>query len=138
MKPLPPGLDPVQAGRFGLWLLGQREHNRALERDITAVRVWDSRDEGRLAYMGASAILPWRVNRYPALHKGLADILGVSVRVARGYLWERSRFPVMHALRLADFLAADIARKQEAERALRAYAAEKEASRKAREKKRGG
>src|SRR6516162_4339623 len=26
--PLPPGLSPVEAGRIGLWLLGQRNHTR--------------------------------------------------------------------------------------------------------------
>jgi hypothetical protein len=38
-NPLPPGLDPVTAGRFGLWLLGKRNHFRAMRRSVSASRV---------------------------------------------------------------------------------------------------
>src|SRR6202022_4813473 len=38
-NPPPPGLDPVTAGRFGLWLLGKRNHFRAMRRSVSASRV---------------------------------------------------------------------------------------------------
>src|SRR5262249_1935833 len=88
MKPLPPGLDPVQAGRFGLWLWGRREHSRRLERSIFLTRVQD-RHDSTVCWRGMSALLPWRVAHYPSLHRGLAELLGVSVRSARSYLWQR-------------------------------------------------
>ena len=39
VKSAPAGLDPVTVGRFGLWLLGKRNHFRAMRRSISASRV---------------------------------------------------------------------------------------------------
>lgn len=90
---LPPGLDPVQAGRFGLWLLGKRSHARALKRSVTASGV----PGAGLAQRALSLIAPWRIAEYPGYLRILASICGVSTKTAEEWLYRDLVLPEKHA-----------------------------------------
>jgi len=99
MKPLPPGLDPVMAGRFGLWLLGQRSHRRSLRRTASASRV-----PGRgLAQRWLTLMAPWTIEEYPGRIQLLAEICGVSRSRVGDWLYRTKPgkgLPAKHARRL--------------------------------------
>ena len=96
-KPLPPGLDPVTAGRFGLWLLGRRSHERALKRRSSPSRVFGYGIIQRLATL----IAPWTVEEYPGYRRFLADLCGVNIRTSDDWLYGAQSLPRIHARRLS-------------------------------------
>ena len=112
---LPAGLDPVKAGRLGLWLLGQRSHRRALRRNVSATRV----STGSLGSRFSTLFTPWTVHTYPSAAQALAELCGVKASYARLWLRRDGRLPTRHARTLAR-----IAREREA--AWRAVAEELE------------
>jgi hypothetical protein len=90
---LPPGLTPVQAGRFGLWMLGQRSHRRALQRTVSVSRV----PRGGLCDQFIHLYAPWTVNEYPGRKQILAELLGVKRSTVRDYLYRSTpRLPEKH------------------------------------------
>lgn len=98
---LPPGLDPVTAGRFGLWLLGKRSHARAQKRTYRAVGVRGISVTGRLVNL----ILPWTVEEYPGYLRVLAEICGVSIRTVPHWINGTRPLPLKHChtlLRIAE------------------------------------
>src|ERR1700720_3689012 len=95
---LPAGLDPVQAGRFGLWLLGQRSHRRAQLRTVSASRVPGS----SLAQRFVLLFMPWRITQYPGRHRFLPVLCGVSIGTARLWLYREEKLPPKHARRMAE------------------------------------
>ena len=112
-QPLPAGLDPVTAGRLGLWLLGQRSHRRAQRRTISASRV----PNGALGDRFLCLYVPWKLHEYPGRVLALSELLGVPQATAKRYTF--GRLPTKHAVTLAR-----IAREREA--AWRAVAEELE------------
>ena len=92
LPPLPPGLDPVQAGRFGLWLLGQRSHRRALSRTVSVSRVPNARIASRFLYL----FVPWKVHEYPGGHQVLAELCGVKRHTVRDWLYTSRPIPERH------------------------------------------
>jgi hypothetical protein len=98
MPQLPAGLDPVQAGRFGLWLLGKRSHARALRRTFSGTRVPSTRITGRLL----GILLPWTIHEYPGNLQALAEMCGVARSTASDWLYCARPLPRKHAARLAD------------------------------------
>lgn len=91
--PLPAGLDPVRAGRLGLWLLGQRSHRRSLRRTVSVPRVPNARIQSRFVHL----LVPWRVYEYPGQERVFAELLGIKPRTVRTYLYEdRRRLPKKH------------------------------------------
>lgn len=94
---LPPGLDPVTAGRFGLWLLGQRSHRKALKRTFFVKRVRPASLQERFVRL----IAPWRIEEYPGCDRVLPALCGVAHSTARAWLWSDKRLPRRHALTLA-------------------------------------
>lgn len=97
MKPLPPGLDPVTAGRFGLWLLGKRSHQRSLKRQAVVTRVSGGSCLNRFAGLS----VPWTVETYPGTHRFLCGLLNVSVSSVKRWLHADEALPAKHAQRLA-------------------------------------
>ncbi len=96
-KPLPEGLDPVTAGRYGLWLLGVRSHNRALKRTISPKRVWGYGPLHRLATL----LSPWTIEEYPGYRRFMASLCGVAIRTSDRWFYGADRLPRKHARRLA-------------------------------------
>jgi hypothetical protein len=90
---LPPGLDPVTAGRFGLWLLGQRNHRKAQLRRVSPSRVFGS----GLAERMVSLFAPWTVEEYPGELRLLAGLCKVSARTVEDWLYKRKPLPPHHA-----------------------------------------
>ena len=93
---LPAGLDPVQAGRFGLWLLGQRSHVRKTRRCVSAVRVPCPTQGGRFAGL----FVPWTVHTYPSATQAIAELCGVKESYAEHLLSRQERLPAKHAATL--------------------------------------
>ncbi len=93
---LPPSLNPVTAGRFGLWLLGKRNQARAQTRVGVATREYGSSCLARYCTL----VIPWTVYEYPGLHRYLRALLGISVPSATRYV-RGQRLPMGHARRLA-------------------------------------
>jgi len=98
--PLPPGLDPVTAGRFGLWLLGQRNHRAAIRRRHSPFRVYRAGVVCRFA----SVVCPWLVKDYPGAQVLIAGLCGVSEDTANDWLRQKKPVPSRHARTLADFI----------------------------------
>jgi len=46
LERLPQGLDPVRAGRLGLWLLGLRSHSEILRARVPTGRAQNARQPG--------------------------------------------------------------------------------------------
>src|SRR5215831_14841354 len=118
MPTLPRGLDPVSAGRFGLWLLSRRSHRAARRRVAFTNRVWHSSTWGNRF---ERLITPWRIFEYPGTSAMLAQLCGVSRSTARGWIYGK-RLPVRHALRLSHNLMAHAAQCEALGRELRSYA----------------
>lgn len=120
---LPPGLDPVTAGRWGLWLLGKRQHTAKLRRSFSnptyALR--------SLLDRATNAICPWPLWRYPGRSNGIAEVLGVSPEYARQMIGGHRPLPARHALTLARYLECDLAERQAVIDELRAHAAQHDA-----------
>src|SRR5215472_9629610 len=58
---LPPGLDPVSAGRIGLWLLSRRSHNAPQKRTAFPQREWRKTPAAKFVRL----ICQWHVYEYP-------------------------------------------------------------------------
>jgi hypothetical protein len=114
-KQLPAGLDPVTAGRWGLWLMGQREHRRALRRSLWH-RVYLRRS---LADRALALITPWPVYQYPGRIQALSELLGVSQRMAKHYVVGHNRLTLPRRERLLSYLEADLAERLEVIRLLK-------------------
>lgn len=95
MQQLPPGLDPVRAGRWGLWLLGQRSHRRSLLRTVSSRRVSTGAPGDRFL----SLFAPWSIHEYPGRWQIMAELLGISRHSARRYCYSK-RLPAKHAATL--------------------------------------
>ncbi len=95
--PLPPGLSPATAARFGLAALGRRNHARSLTRRAAVTREYGV---GKLAKL-ASQVVPWSVYEYPGLARWLTDLLQVSRKTAWLYMTRDEALPPKHARRLA-------------------------------------
>jgi plasmid maintenance system antidote protein VapI len=111
---LPPGLDPVTAGRFGLWLLGKRQHSRSQRRSLVASTFLVKAVCGRAIHL----IAPWPVWQYPGKWRALSQLLGVSDRTARAYISGERRLPEARAARLAAYLRRDLEERREVVRLL--------------------
>lgn len=103
---LPPGLDPYTAGKWGLWLMGQRQHKKALRR-TSSPRIHIPRG---LADATLNLLVPWQVWEYPGRIRVLASLLNLSPATARRYASGDRPLPAKHALRLAEYLEADCER----------------------------
>jgi hypothetical protein len=103
--PLPPGMTPVEAGRIGLWLMGQRNQRAASRRRALPSRVY-----GRsLADRFRGLITPWLVHEYPGTLVLMADVLmaelcGVKPDTARNWCKRGHRLPPHQARRMAGYL----------------------------------
>jgi hypothetical protein len=102
---LPPGLNPVQAGRLGLWLLSKRSHKAAQKRIA-----FPQRDRARtLVGEVADLLFRWRCAEYPGQPAILSAILGIAPGYAANLLKPSWRLPAHHARTLADYLDGHIA-----------------------------
>ena len=97
---LPRGLDPVRAGRIGLWSLSQRSHRAAKKRVAFPNRVWPE-----------TLVCRFIVHEYAGSRVVLSHILGVAPLYARNLMKpsHERRLPPKHACRLADYLLAHAA-----------------------------
>ena len=100
MDRLPQGLDPVTAGRFGLWLLGKRASVAASKRVAFPPR----RDSVGSVATAVRAWLPWAIVEYPGRARWLAALCGVQTETARSWLYRGRRMPTKHADKLATYL----------------------------------
>ena len=97
---LPPGLDPVTAGRLGLWLLGKRNHRAALRRQYHVSRVHRS---NQIPLRWARLVCRWKVHEYPGWIRAFGSALGLELPTARTYLFRNDRdLPLKHAIRLLE------------------------------------
>jgi transcriptional regulator with XRE-family HTH domain len=113
-KLLPKDLDPVTAGRWGLWLLGRWQHKQALRRTVV-VRLYPRKS---LAGKFVNLCFPWPVWSYPGPFRALAQLVGVTNRTAAAYIAGRRRMPLARRERLAAYLRADLAERLEVIRLL--------------------
>lgn len=116
---LPPGLDPVTAGRLGLWLLGQRSHRRSLRRRYHHRRVFGV----GLANRAVKLIAPWTIAEYPGWERALAEICSVKVSTSRKWYHDTDALPRKHALTLAAICESRAAEFSALAEELRAHAA---------------
>ena len=98
--PLPEGLDPVAAGRAGLWLLAKREQAKAARRVAFPRRVCSD----TLAARFVRLFLPWSVQEYPGYRRWLAQLLNVSEGRARNVCVRSGTLPRIHALTMSRYL----------------------------------
>jgi hypothetical protein len=99
--PLPPGLSPVDAGRLGLWLLGQRNHRAAVKRRRPyRHRVYLSPPAARWARVAAC----WSVGSYPGAEVLISQLCDVSESTAKHWLRSHRDLPAHHARTLADYV----------------------------------
>lgn len=96
---LPPGLTPVQAGRFGLWLLGKRKHLAAQRRTWVSSSVLDG---NRIPQRFAKLVCRWTVSEYPGLVRAFSSLLGVSLGSGKVYLYRSGDLPHKQAKRLLE------------------------------------
>ncbi len=115
--PLPPGLSPILAGRYGLWLLSRRSHRAALRRTAFVSRVRNRSLADR--YWGL--VCPWRVYEYPGGAQFIAALFGISRHYARDLCTGGKRLPVQHARRLMTDLEGRIASMEALRVELREY-----------------
>ena len=94
---LPPGLSPVTAGRFGLWLLGKRAHRKALRRRSHVDRAYRVTLPSKFIRL----LAPWRIEEYPGWARLLSDTCGVARGTAKNWMGSDARLPRKHALTLA-------------------------------------
>lgn len=120
---LPTGLDPVTAGRFGLWLLGKRSHARAQRRSVSASRVPGC----GIAHRFVALIAPWSVHEYPGRDRILPALCEVSIETARDWLYRDRMLPPKHARRMAEIARQRAVEFEDVAKALDQHAAEREA-----------
>ena len=105
MLPLPRGLNPVIAGRIGIWLLSRRSHRAAQKRVAFPYR---EKPAETLVLRFVRLVVPWTVYQYPGAQRYLAALLGIRSDYANSLMkpsWG-AKLPQCHALRLAQFLEA--------------------------------
>ena len=90
---LPPGLDPVTAGRWGVWLLAKASHLRGQRRSYSATRIGGKGLTKRFLFL----LLPWTVERYPGAKQALSELLGIKRTTAADYMTRPERLPRKHA-----------------------------------------
>jgi hypothetical protein len=95
-----PGFDPVTAGRYGLWLLGLRNHRAASRRRGLVHHVYNR----SLADRFRGLITPWRVHEYGGTLRAMAEICRVSEDSARQWCTGRQKLPAHQCRRLANYL----------------------------------
>ena len=117
MDRLPVGVSPVTAGRFGLWLLGRRQHTASRKRKAFPNRAFRGMPRGAVRL-----VLPWLVWEYPGASHWLAALCGVARGTAKNWLTGSQHFPAKHADRLALYLENHSASLLAAASELRAYA----------------
>lgn len=101
---LPPGLDPVKAGRLGLWLLGKRNQARAARRRFHPTREHVGGLVGGPVSRLLDILLPWTVHEYPGQIKALAALIGgIREATAKDYLYRPENLSKRGAERLAQF-----------------------------------
>src|SRR5580704_1716677 len=93
---LPPGMDPVQAGKWGLWFLGQHEHRKSLRRCVTPRRIYGGNATQRFVHL----LAPWTVNEYPGSAQIMSELLGVKRGTAKCYLHRSGPLPLKHVATL--------------------------------------
>jgi hypothetical protein len=102
--PLPPGLTPVEAGRAGLWLLGQRKHRSSLHRrKRNPLRAFKPTLLGRFAMIAC----PWKIVDYPSAEMLVAQLCGLSHGTVELMLCLRdlgNRLSAPNARTLADYI----------------------------------
>lgn len=96
---LPAGLSPVEAGRFGLWLLAKRKQARA-KAPVFPERAYAHNFAGDFAHL----VTPWRLSGYAGPVRVLSHVCGVSKNTARRWLRGAGEVPRKHRLTLAGFL----------------------------------
>jgi hypothetical protein len=119
---LPPGITPVEAGRLGLWLLGQRNHRAASRRRASPSRVYNR----SLADRFRGLITPWRVYEYPGTLAFMAELCGVGVDTARNWCKRGYRLPPHQAREMARYLRIHVAEELALADALEAAAKQEE------------
>lgn len=98
---MPAGLDPVRAGRYGLWLLGLRSHRAAsLRVAFPKMRVGTRSLTDRFRVL----FLPWKVYEYPGPCRFLGELCGVHPETARRWIQGSKVLPPRHGERLAAYL----------------------------------
>lgn len=115
--PLPHGIDPVQAGRFGLWLLSVRSQRAAQKRIAFPERVRKQSLNSRVQRL----IAPWYVYEYPGATVIISHICGIARSTAQGWI-NGKRLPPKHARKLADYLERHASECDALARELRVYA----------------
>ena len=93
---LPPGLDPVTAGRWGLWLLAKRSHIKAQRRTGVLLSVGSGSLSVRFAHLWCS----WTVHTYPGPKRLFAMMLGLRQSTANTYLYQRKPLARKHQERM--------------------------------------
>lgn len=99
-SPLPQGLSPVSAGRWGLWLLGLRNHRAASQRCGLVHHVYNR----SLADRFRGLITPWRIYEYGGTLRLMAQICRVSEDSARQWCTGGQKLPAHQCRRLAGYL----------------------------------
>ena len=84
-RPLPSNVDPIQAARLGLWLLGRRQQTAALLRRKNPVPKYVGVHTKAIPAL-ASLILPWHYREYPGAALWLTTFCGVSKSTAKRWL----------------------------------------------------
>jgi hypothetical protein len=120
---LPQGLSPVQAGRLGLWLLGNRAQKAAAKR-IAFPPVCPVTAPITRRY--ASLMVRWRICEYPGAARFLSALLGIAPSYARNLLKPSGVLRAHHALRLAESLDYHASQCDALAAELRAYAREQD------------
>lgn len=128
LEPFEPGFDPVTAGRYGLWLLGFRNHRAASRRRGLVYHVYNR----SLADRFRGLLTPWRVHEYGGTVRLLAELCGVKEDSARQWCTGGQKLPAHQCRRLAGYLRGhaaltlalaveleDVARAAERDRAMR-------------------
>ena len=120
LQPLPKGVTPTQAGRFGLWLLGLRQHKAAQRRIAFPKCAYAPQT---LVARWCRLIVPWKVFEYPGSQRMLSELCGISLKSAERYHQPSAKLPRKQALRLSQYLEQHASACEALARELRAYAA---------------
>ena len=113
-------VDPVTAGRLGLWLLGRRSHNAASRRVAFPIR---KNPPGNLVSRFARLIAPWLIFEYPGSEAVIAGICAIKRGYAHDLLKPSFRLPSKHAITMAHYLARHASQCEALSAELLAYAA---------------
>lgn len=95
---LPAGLDPVTAGRFGLWLFGLRNQQAAKKRTTRPRHV----DGSGVLNAFVRLAMPWTVEEYPGYRRLLADLFNVKILTVDKWIYSDRGLPLRHAARMAE------------------------------------